>query len=90
MSKEQIMSELMAYLAESNPIVQSGHEVPKDQSLYELGLLDSFGVVEMVAFVEKHWDIKINNKDLTKERFGGLNKMVNVISEYLEQKKLSA
>ena len=80
MNKEKITAELLDYVRSINPVAKSMDNIPLDKSLYELGILDSFEIVELVFFIEKNWAIKIYDAELTKENFGGVNKMVNVIS----------
>ena len=51
-----------------------------DKSLVELGYLDSFGIIDTVSFIENKWKIKIEDDELTKEKFGSLNKMIDLIN----------
>ena len=53
--------------------------IPMDKSLVELGYIDSFGVIDLVTYFENKWKIKIENEEITKEKFGSINKMVNLI-----------
>ena len=55
--------------------------LPRDQSLVELGILDSFGIIELVEFLEQRWKISIDDADLTKERMGSINKMARLVIE---------
>ena len=58
-------------------------QVPLEESLMELGILDSFGVVELVSYIEGHWSIQILDSEITKEKFGGINKMASLIASKL-------
>jgi acyl carrier protein len=62
-------------------IAQSATALPRDESLVELGYLDSYAVVELVDFLEKHWNISILNEEITREKMGSLNKMAALILE---------
>ena len=53
--------------------------LPRDESLVELGFLDSYAVVELVEFLEKNWNIAILNEEITREKMGSLNKMAALI-----------
>ena len=55
-----------------------------DKSLLELGLLDSFGVVELVEHLEEKYEISIEDTELTKEKFGSITKMANLTLEKLK------
>ena len=56
-------------------------EVPLNESLVELGYIDSFGVIDLVTYLENKWKIKIENEEITKDKFGSINKMVNLVYE---------
>ena len=60
-------------------IGQPASALPRDESLVELGLLDSYAVVELVEFLEKNWNIAILNEEITREKMGSLNKMATLI-----------
>ena len=62
----------------------SEESLPLDQSLVESGIVDSFGVVELVTFLENNWSITIGDSDITKEKMGSINKMTNLVLEKLE------
>ena len=81
MDIDEIIKEIKEYILESNPAIAADTELPLDDSLLELGIIDSFGVVELVAFVEVRWAIKILDSEITKEKFGSLRKMAQLIEE---------
>ena len=56
-------------------IIEPGQEIPLDQSLLEAGILDSFGIVDMITFVESEFDLEIPDEDMTKEKLGSIHKM---------------
>jgi acyl carrier protein len=60
-------------------IGQPAAALPRDESLVELGFLDSYAVVELVEFLEKNWNIAILNEEITREKMGSLNKMATLI-----------
>jgi acyl carrier protein len=82
---DEIVNELLEYIYDSNPLAEDARPLPLDKSLYELGILDSFAIVELVSFIESHWDIRILDAELTKEKFGGVHKMARLIGEKLGQ-----
>ena len=79
MKKEKIFDLLTTYLKKGNPSLNKIKEIPLDKSLVELGYMDSFGVIDTVTFIENKWKIKIEDDELSKEKFGSINKMVNLI-----------
>lgn len=78
-SESVIRNVLLSYLKKGNPILAKLKKIPMDRSLLELGYIDSFGVIEIVNFLEKSFKIKIEDDELTKEKFGSINKMVFLV-----------
>jgi acyl carrier protein len=79
MSNNQIITqEILNFLYENFPLALENKPLPMNSSLYEAGILDSVGIVELVDFLETRYDIKIKNEDITLEKFGSVNKMVNL------------
>ena len=60
-------------------IVEPDQDIPRDQSLLEVGILDSFGIVEMITFIESEFDIAIPDEDMTKDKLGSINKMAQYV-----------
>jgi acyl carrier protein len=81
MRHKDIVSELLNYIYTTNPFAEERKPLPLDESLYELGILDSFGVIELVTFIENQWSIQILDSEITKEKFGGINRMARLIAE---------
>jgi len=86
MNQEEIVGEIVRYLHQTNPLAAERGELPLDESLYEIGVLDSFGVVETVDFIERHWSIRILDAEITVEKFGSLNKMARLVREKIDAK----
>ena len=79
-----ILKDLIDYLKKGNPLIKNRKNIPLDKSLLEMGLIDSFGVIEIISYLEKKYKIRINDNEITKEKFGSLNKMSKLVSEKLE------
>ena len=56
--------------------------LPKDaESLVEEGILDSFGLAELVATVEKLYNVKIPDKDIKLQNFDSLVKIAAYVDK---------
>ncbi len=77
--KKKILDELLQYLKIGNPLIANLKKVPLNESLVELGYLDSFAIIDLVEFLEKSQKIKILDDEITKEQFGSINKMVEMV-----------
>lgn len=54
-----------------------------DESLFESGLLDSFGLPDLVSALEKEFGLQIPDSDLNPRKFDSIER----IEEYLDSKK---
>ena len=81
---KEVEKDLINYLKNGNPLIAKLDSIPKNESLVELGYMDSFGIIDLVTYFENKWKIKIENDEITPEFFGSINKML----EMLEQKIL--
>ena len=83
MTHAEIVDVLVQYLHETNPVAKAYGPIPLDRPLHEAGILDSYGVIEMVAFIEDRFSIRILDSEITEERFGGMNRMAALIGDKL-------
>ncbi len=81
-----ITAALVDYILSQHPSQYTRETVPLAESLLELGVLDSAGVIEFIVFAETTWGIEISDEDITKERMGSLNKMAALVQHYATQK----
>jgi acyl carrier protein len=82
-----VTSTLVDYILSHHPSRFDRETLPRDESLLELEVLDSAGVIEFIVFAEMTWDIEISDEDITKERMGSLTKMAVLVREYVARKK---
>jgi len=73
-----ISSELLAGQENSSP--------GPDENLLLSGMIDSFGIVRLVKFMEDTYDIEVSSAEVTLKNF----KSVNAISAYVDRKINSA
>lgn len=50
-----------------------------DDSFLELGLIDSTGVLELVAFVEENFGIAVKDHEIVPDNFDSINKLAGFI-----------
>ena len=67
-------------------IIDPSQTIPLDQSLLAAGIVDSFGVIELLTFVETEFDLAIPDEDITAENLGSIRKMAT----YVQQRKMAA
>jgi acyl carrier protein len=57
--------------------------INEDVQLLESGIVDSLGVLDIVAFLEKSFMIKISDEELTPENFASIKRL----AEFVEKKR---
>ena len=70
---------ILNYL-KSSVLLNPDDEIPLDRSLLEAGILDSYGIVDLLTFIEGEFGLAIPDEDITKEKMGSIRKMANYIS----------
>jgi acyl carrier protein len=61
---------------------KGGHDLSNDESLLETGLVDSAGIFELVGFIERTFNVEIDDADIVPENF----ESVNTLSAYVTSK----
>jgi acyl carrier protein len=79
---DHYVKEIVRYV-KSLAIIDPSDTVPLDESLLEAGILDSFGIVEMLTFIESEFDLTIPDEEMTKEKLGSIHKM----AAYVQHRK---
>ena len=63
-------------------MLENPEDLVDDESMLEKGIIDSTGVLELVAFIESTFDIKVEDEELIPEN---LDSIKNIVS-FLERK----
>ncbi|GAA0709979.1 hypothetical protein GCM10008904_21280 [Paraclostridium ghonii] len=62
------------------------YDIQDDEDIFSLGFVNSLFAMQLVLFLEKEFDIKIENTDIDLENF----KTINSIIDLIEKKKTVA
>ncbi len=65
-----------------NFLFGDGDKLAFDTSLFEKGIIDSTGVLELVAFIEENFNITISDEELVQDNFSSLT----AIEKFLQSK----
>ena len=77
---ESITIKLIEFILRTNySNYYNKNNIPLNESLIEIGILDSYGIIELIEFIESTWAIVIEDDEITKEKFGSINKMTQLI-----------
>ena len=76
---DPIRDDIISYVLENHLSEFDRHSLPRDQSLVEIGVIDSYGVVELISFLEEKWAIQIDDDEITKQNLGSIDRMARFI-----------
>ncbi|OGO25491.1 MAG: acyl carrier protein [Chloroflexi bacterium RBG_16_52_11] len=74
-----IETQIKDYIARNLLFSDNGFPYGDEVSFLEEGIVDSIGVMELVAFVEENFSIKVDDLDVTPENFDSVNRMAAYI-----------
>jgi acyl carrier protein len=58
-----------------NFYVPEGESLPSDASLLERGIIDSTGVLELVAFLEREFELKVEERELLPDNLESISRI---------------
>ena len=72
MTGEEISASVRAFLEENFLYMRPDLELHDDDDLLDAEVIDSTGVMELVAFVEDHFGVRVPDADIAIENFGSI------------------
>jgi acyl carrier protein len=79
-----IQHEVRQFVVESFLFGQNGDDLTNDQSFVKSGLIDSTGVLELVAFLEKRYGIAVDDHELVSANMDSVDRIVAFIQRKLQ------
>lgn len=74
--------ELRGFIVE-NYLYGQAVEFSDDDSLQERGIIDSTGVLELVAFLEERYGVRVADEDLLPENLDSINRLARFLQTKL-------
>ena len=78
---EKIQSKFIDFIAQNFMVEKE--DIPLDQSLVDEGIIDSFGLIEIFAYLEKEHAITVTEEQKNRTNFGTVSRIVNFIDKQL-------
>ena len=69
---------------EGNFILDGNDNLSAEDSLLEKGIIDSTGVLELVAFIEENYNFKIKDEELIPENLDSIKSITKFVQERQE------
>lgn len=82
MTKTEIQERLLGFVC-SNFLVEES-EVAFDRSLVDQGIIDSFGLIEIAAFMKSAFGIATEQPEMNAANFGSIDKMTAYVQGKLD------
>ena len=76
--------ELRQFVTDNFMFGKPDKRVDDDDSFLELGIIDSTGVMELVAFLEGRYGIKLQDADLIPDNLDSINKVARFVERRLQ------
>lgn len=77
MNKQEIQDELLTFITRQFMVERT--DINLENSLIDEGIIDSFGLVEIVTFMETAFGLEVNDEDMNRDNFGSVVKIVAFI-----------
>jgi acyl carrier protein len=77
---DTIAEEVRGFVISNFLFGQPGAGVQDDQSFLETGIIDSTGVLELVAFLEQRYGIAVADRDLLPENLDSINNVSRFVT----------
>jgi len=78
----QIVEDVRTFICGTMLIDTPGESIAPDESLVQRGVIDSTGVLELVAFLEQRYGIRVADEEITTDNLDSLT----AIAAYLRHK----
>lgn len=76
--------ELRSYIVE-NYLFGRGDDLKDTDSFWELGLMDSTGVLELISYLEEKYSVSLESGEIVPENLDSVEKLTIFMSRKLEQ-----
>jgi len=79
--KKELKDEIKEFIIKT--FMQGKGALKDSDSLFESNVIDSFGILELISFIEKKFKVAVNPSEVTIENFNSVDK----IAKFIEGKR---
>jgi acyl carrier protein len=80
-SPETIEQEVRQFLRDNFPLSADGVVLGADDSLIEVGIIDSTGVLELIGFIEERYEVVIADEEVLPENLDSIASITRFVGE---------
>jgi len=82
--KQTIQKQICDFIVENFLYGEPDNGLNETDSFLEKGIIDSTGILELVAFIEETYEIQIENEELIPENLDSVKNVVSFVERKLE------
>jgi acyl carrier protein len=79
MIETPVKAQIREYINQNILFEDDAIEYSDDDSFLEKGIVDSFGIMELILFVEQHLGKQVEQHDVTPDNFDSVNRLATYI-----------
>ena len=83
MTMESVRDTIKDYILK-NFVFEENEQLSDDQSLLRTGVVDSTGILELIAFVQQEFKIDFEDSELVADNFDTINRVAACVSRKLQ------
>lgn len=80
-----IQSDVRNFVADNFLFGEDPASLQNDDSFLETGIIDSTGVLELVAFIEDQYSVEVDDDELVPENLDSIDRLINFIETKLKE-----
>jgi acyl carrier protein len=80
-SPDAIEQEVRQFLRDNFPLSADGIDLNREDSLIEVGVIDSTGVLELIGFIEEHYELTIADEEVLPENLDSIANITRFVGE---------
>lgn len=80
---QAITEQLRAFIKDRFLFGQSADQLQEDDSFLEKGIIDSTGVMELVAFIEEQYGVSVGDEELVPDNLDSLKRVSTFVGKKL-------
>lgn len=85
MDSKDIRAKLLNFLQNNFLYNESAEEIDADESLIDKGYIDSTGIIGLVAFIEKAFNLTVYDQEIIPENFDTLNNILAYVNKKVDE-----
>jgi acyl carrier protein len=83
MDTVSIEREIREFISDNFPLSNEDFSLKTEDSLIEVGVIDSTGVLELIGFIEEHYALQVHDAEVLPENLDSIENITRFVSRKL-------